>query len=428
MKNLNLTLISLFLRSFFFSNETLAQNVPKDLFTLLSEVQKEFGPLSALNKTQGMSEALVERATVWPNPELVVSREDVAASQLPNFKKGNVVLELQMPVELPGKRAAKRELALEEAALSQLEVQKQRKDILLEVALAFLDLKEKEALNRVMAQRFQLISQTAQIAIQKFKSGKLSGLEQSRALSLADLAKMELEEKEQNEKIASRRAAAYLRVSQFNASQFLFSLETIKEIKVTGIELGQPLAEKIAQVKVKKNLAELQLAQKGVFSDINLTAGTVLSYKNDPLFSMGFSFPLPLFDRNQGERRLVQMQMEMEQLSSSHISGETQRNATDLRNTLEFSMRKANHLKGNILPKLRESTFLLTEAFDKGRVSYLEMVEAQETLFSVEEKYLEALVLFHRSQIQILFSGDAEMGLSQIKSLYSTEAKIGILK
>lgn len=419
---LSCTLLS---ANFLFAPHILAREIKLDLPATLGKAQKEYGPLLAFGNTENTVQGIVQKATRLPNPELAFSWEDFLSTETSGFQHRKYNFELQMPLELGGKRSAREESALAEADLVTLESEKQKADLFVEIAKAFLDLKEKDALVKLAQERSKLASKLADIATQKLKAGKLSGVEQGRLSSLAALADIELGEREINAKNASKRVATYIGSSSSTVVDFFFPFEVIPEVSTVPIEdWTQTFAARIARAKSKKSLSEVSLAGREAIPDLMLKVGTIYDRSTkENSFSVGFSLPLPLFDRNQGGRLLAQALNETELAREKSIEPETLRELSEVSNSLEFSRAKALQLKNEILPKLRESAALLAEAYEKGRVTYLELVETQESLFSIEEKYVETLSQFHRSVFSLVFASQVNMGLAKIADLYSFEAK-----
>lgn len=410
--------------NFLIAPPIIAREIKLDLPATLEKAQKEYGPLLAFDQTELTVQGIVQKATRLPNPELAFSWEDFLSTETSGFQHGKYSFELQMPLELGGKRSAREESALAEADVVTLESEKQKADLLVEIAKAFLDLKEKDALMILAQERSKLASKLADIATQKLKAGKLSGVEQGKLSSLAALAGIELVEREIIAKNASKRAATYIGMSSVEIERFFFPFDHIPEVStIPSEDWTQTFAARIARAKSKKSFSEVTLAGRESFPDLMLKVGTIYDRTTEEnSFSVGFSLPLPLFDRNQGGRKLAQAFSEADIAREKSLKPDTLRELSEVSNSLELSRSKALLLKKEIIPKLRESAALLAEAYEKGRVNYLELVETQESLFSVEEKYVETLSKFHSSVFSLVFASQVNLGLAKIADLYSFEA------
>jgi outer membrane protein, heavy metal efflux system len=412
-----------FAASYPFSPSAMAQEIALDLLATLEKAQAEYGPFLALKQAKVSAQASIQKATAWPNPELAFSWDDFPSSEKSGTLPGKFNLELQMPLEIGGKRSAKEQSAIAESDLADLETEKQKAELLTEISDAFLNLKEKNALWELAKQRRKLASRLADIATQKFQAGKLSGVEQSRLSSLAELAEIELGEKELNAKNASQRAASYIGRPSISSNNFIFPFDEVPKVIQVGQESPEGWVTRIAIAKSKKSLADVTLATKEAIPNLTIVAGTVFERSTrESLYSVGFSLPLPLFDRNQGGRKLAQAMNETVLAREKSLKVEVTRDLLEVKNSLEFSRTKALQLKNEVLPRLRESAKLLAEAYATGRVTYLEVVETQESLFSLEEKYLETLSKYHQSVFRLAFSSQVNIGLSKIASLYSVGA------
>jgi cobalt-zinc-cadmium efflux system outer membrane protein len=112
---------------------------------------------------------------------------------------------------------------------------------------------------------------------------------------------------------------------------------------------------------------------------------------------LGFSVPLPLFNRNQGSIK------EAEHLMAK--AGE-ERRATDVQlhatltesyQNLSAALEAITALNENILPAATQTFASINEAYRQGKFGYLDVLDAQRTLFEARQQYLDALASYHES-------------------------------
>jgi cobalt-zinc-cadmium efflux system outer membrane protein len=117
--------------------------------------------------------------------------------------------------------------------------------------------------------------------------------------------------------------------------------------------------------------------------------------------AVGFSVPLPLFNRNEGSIR------EAEHLVAK--AGEEKR-ATDVKvnaimtesyQNLSVALATITSLKEDILPAATQTFASINTAYLQGKFGYLDVLDAQRTLFEARQQYLDALASYHENVAEI---------------------------
>jgi cobalt-zinc-cadmium efflux system outer membrane protein len=116
---------------------------------------------------------------------------------------------------------------------------------------------------------------------------------------------------------------------------------------------------------------------------------------------MGLSVPIPVFDRNQGgtleaRYRLAKAEQER-QASRVRVRTALARAYAEL----SASFAEATSLKNNVLPGARSAFEAAGEAFQQGKFGYLDVLDAQRTLFEATAQYIEALTSFHKAAADV---------------------------
>ena len=110
---------------------------------------------------------------------------------------------------------------------------------------------------------------------------------------------------------------------------------------------------------------------------------------------VGVSVPLPIFNRNQGNllealRREDKARDELQAVRTSV--------AADAHQALEkvnARHREARLLQAEVLPGARSAYEAATIGFENGKFSFLELLDAQRTLFSATAQYLASVAAVH---------------------------------
>jgi Outer membrane protein len=111
----------------------------------------------------------------------------------------------------------------------------------------------------------------------------------------------------------------------------------------------------------------------------------------DRVAVIGFSLPLPLFDRNQGnllaESRRADQARDLRNATELRLRQETQQ-ALQQWSTAQSEV---DAFRQTILPSARSAVDSATRGFEMGKFGFLEVLDAQRTLITARDQYLRAL-------------------------------------
>jgi cobalt-zinc-cadmium efflux system outer membrane protein len=117
----------------------------------------------------------------------------------------------------------------------------------------------------------------------------------------------------------------------------------------------------------------------------------------DDVLNVQVGFPIPIFNRNQGNIRSA----EAEWIAANN---EVRRIELDLQDRLAVAYRRyanarqqADRYRQRMIPKARKSLELVTNGYEKGQVKYLTLLTVQQTHVQVNLAYLESLQEFRSS-------------------------------
>ena len=106
---------------------------------------------------------------------------------------------------------------------------------------------------------------------------------------------------------------------------------------------------------------------------------------------IGVAIPLPIFDRNQGNlySAIRQADKAQDEYLANRIS--LTRNLLMASNQLSVSRASAQTLKQTVLPGAEQAFNAATIGFEAGKFNYLDVLDAQRTLFQARIRYLGVL-------------------------------------
>src|SRR3989338_711597 len=154
------------------------------------------------------------------------------------------------------------------------------------------------------------------------------------------------------------------------------------------------------EVDRRQALAEVERS-RGV-PDITVSLG---ARRNEDLgldqAILGFSIPIPVFDRNQGnlQEALSRTDKARDQLLSAEVQFSNELAITYER--LHAVRQEIELLQRDILPGAQSAYDASTKGFELGKFGFLDVLDAQRTLFQAKSQYLRALAEAHRSTAEV---------------------------
>ena len=156
------------------------------------------------------------------------------------------------------------------------------------------------------------------------------------------------------------------------------------------------------EAEIKKSQAVLDLEKSKAVGDITIGAGIQrFNETDDNAVVFGVSIPLPLSDRNQGAKQeaVYNLAKSREEQKAAWLKLQNEFNQTYQEFTNSYS--QAISLKNEVFPGAIEMFNAATRAYQEGKVDYLNVLDAQRTLFDVKNEYIESLASYHTARTDI---------------------------
>ena len=148
--------------------------------------------------------------------------------------------------------------------------------------------------------------------------------------------------------------------------------------------------------------AKLSLEERKRRPDV--TAG--VGYRRDSTVDdnavvLGFSFPLPLFNRNEGGIAEATASIEQKQAMVAQAEAQLKLRIAAARAQLSAAKMAYDLVQNEMLPAAAKQYSTLSEGFSLGRIKYLEMLEGRRALNSVKKQRVEALSDYHSARVEL---------------------------
>lgn len=347
-----------------------------------------------------------EQAGYWPNPRIGFEAEDVAGSgQFSGISGAEITYGVTQQIEIAGKRSNRVAAAEQGVALSQMDMNIERLNLIRDVHVAYADAIAAQETLRLAEERKELAEQLYKTVKQRVDAAREPEIQQSKAkigvsTSSFNLARAEREFKHAKHVLSSLWAGHednyHLADTHFYA---LKAPPTEHEVEAL-LDKTPDLKRWEVEHQRRKALADLEESQ--AIPDPEVAVGVRdLRGPDEQAFMVGLSIPIPVFNANQGN--IARARNEALQIESQGRDAElTLRNEVfqhleELINAYE----QAKTLKGDIIPSAEKAFSLAREGYQAGSFPYLEVLDAQRTLFEVKENYVEALKAYHTASANV---------------------------
>jgi len=346
------------------------------------------------------------QASLWPNPELEVEVEEVGgSSQRSGFDAAETTIQLSQLIELGEKRSKRTNLASLEQELAGWDYEAKRLDVFTEVNKAFIDVLAAQQRLKLTKELLLLSEELVETVTKRVDAGKDSPLEKTKAIVALSNIKIQHQQAVQHLEFTRKQLAAAWtgRDPKFeNAAGRLDSLSPIPSIdELTElIEQNPDIAR--WSLEIDKGQASLELEKARAISDITLSGGLQrFNETDDNAIVFGIAFPLPISDRNQAGklRATYELARAREEQRAAHTR--IQIKLVKAYQALLSAYTEATELDKNVLQGA-ESVFEASKTgYTRGKLDYLNVLDAQRTLFEAKARYIDAITSYHTAKADV---------------------------
>lgn len=353
------------------------------------------------------------QAGLWPNPEVEIEAEEVGGDRK-GFDSAEVTIHLSQLIELGDKSQKRERVASFKTDLAGLDYESKRLEIFGEATKAFVRVLKAQEKLELSNELLELSEKSYSAVGKRVDAGKDSPVEKTRAsVALANI-KISHSKIQRNLKYARKQLASFWGQDKPLFQQAAGSLDSVEQLP--------PLEDLIDQLKlnpqytrweseIKKSLAVLDMEKAKAIGDITIGAGLQrFNETNDNAFVFGVSIPLRISDRNQGAKQAAVFNLAKSKHEQRAAWLKLQNEFNETYQEFINSYSQATSLKTEVLPGATDMFNAATRAYREGKVDYLNVLDAQRTLFDVRNEYIESLTAYHiaRTDIERLIGDQIE--------------------
>jgi cobalt-zinc-cadmium efflux system outer membrane protein len=354
----------------------------------LEEAEARSPAIVAARAAVEAAEARVRQAGFRANPELSVEVENFAGTgELSGLRRTETTVAVNQRLDLGGRRGARLSVAQAELAVQRLRLAAARADLAHSVREQFAQAATARDRLSVAEEKEERARELARIAGVLVDAGREPPLRALRARSAAAQAAAEMEAARAEERAARGTLAALFGVSTPPASLAGSLLDLPPRI----IDPEQSLEVRIADAERMSAEAALQQELTGRRLDPSVGLGVRhVREVGDVALVAGFSMPIQLFDRNQGNISAARSNVEAAEARLAAAMAGSRVRAQNAIINVEAAQARVQALETAAIPEAAEGLRLTQLSYQAGRASLLELLDAQNAYTAAQSAHIDA--------------------------------------
>ena len=354
----------------------------------------------------------LRQAGLWPNPKLELSNQTDAPFANEGEYSRSAGLSQDFPIS--GRLALSENIARVDVARALAEVNEAERKLIGDVATAFFDIAAVDQKLKLRDDLIRSIGDLATASRARFRAGEVSELD----VNAAELELLRLKQDRTiltGERAASLRTLAGLIGLEAKDALALETRSPERKALASGDELVRRAVERrpdlrLLALSADRSEAEKTLATASAWEDWTVSLGFVRDriviegaprQTADDALAMTLSIPIPLFNGNEGTRDAAAAEKVAAQEQFIALRQRIENEVVGAREQLARLSDAVAAYEGQGLPLSRKNSALARDAYRKGQVSIMEVVQAERQEKETGLNYVEALAQYFRSLVQL---------------------------
>ena len=382
-----------------FTSGIVAQTKDSNYLTMETAVNKaiENNPeLKTLLKNIDASKAVKLQSGLMPNPELELEVENIFGSKdFSGFSGSEITASLSQNILLAGKISKLENVAEMDISLAEWDYESKRLEVITDIRKVFTGALATQKLIKKNNELIKISEELIKNLRKRVKAGKISPAEVSRAQIILNSLQINI-----NRLKADYNAAIFELTMLINDPNLSF--ESLKgELKnIDDLPVYDSLYLKLENNPNLKRFVSEYEKQKAVIiyekskatPDLTISAGyRKFNNVNANTFLIGASMLLPIFNRNQGSIQEAQIRLDQKTKEFEAVKNRLTLQLNLLYNRFETLLRNVAKLKNESIPDAEEAFKIIKEGNLVGRFTILDVLDAERTLFVIQNQYLNTL-------------------------------------
>lgn len=345
------------------------------------------------------------QSSAWANPEVGVEAENVAGQgAYKGFDSAEVTYGLTQEFQIGGKISARENIAGKGLEISNLDYQAAALDVIKDVTTAYAEAVAAEENVRLATEQKELAEDVLKSVSVRVGAAAAPLIQKSRAEVERSTATIALDTAMREREIARKKLAAVMGEEVLTSTLDSTAFYSMAKPDVVNAEEKLKSNPDVARLNssLEQSKARLDLEQANTIPDPRLSVG-MRDFRDsgDQAFVVGVSLPIPVFNANRGNIEKARHEVNRTEMDNRNTTLTVNADLTRTQQQMENAYMRADMLKTEVLPSADKAFRLAREGYGAGRFPYLEVLDAQRSLFDVKQQHIAALKEFHTSKAQV---------------------------
>lgn len=335
------------------------------------------------------------------------------------FDNADITYGVSQLVELPGKRGNRIKIADADSTKSHLSSDAARLDLIRDVTVAYVQLLAAQQEVGIREEEIGLTNAVLSSVSARVEAGKEPAIQRNKAKIAQTTSQIALD-RARRSLHAQKQALASLMGGGLGdytvVADGLPRIEEPKALEFYATRIGAALDIQGFNAEVKRAEAAVSFEKASAVPDPTFSLGVRdIRGDNSQAFIAGVSFPIPVFNLNRGN--IHRAGQELTAATSDRQAAELTLAAAlaQLHGSLMNAYNEANTLQTSVIDGAQEAFSFAKQGYEAGKFGYLEVLDAQRTLFETRQQLNTAVVDYYTQRAQIERLTSAHDTAAQIK-------------
>ncbi len=345
--------------------------------------------------------AQVLQAATRPNPTLSGQVEDLRS------QNRIATIAISQQLETAGKRDKRMAAADATLAIADADIRITQAEISAKTYAAFYQVLAAQQAQALAQELLQIATTSKETTAKRVLAGKVSPVEETKAKVAEAGLKIDLANASQQLAVAKQRLASLWAKSTETNSQVdymavgeLENLKTLPTLHDLMAQLTDSPRLKKASLAITQKQALSAIEQSKQTPDVTLSLG---ARRNEELGGItqaiiGLSIPIPVFDKNQGNLQSARAREFQSIDEKTALENQLKTELADAYSRRQLQVDAASMYKNDILQGAESAYGAARKGFEFGKFSFLEVLDAQRTLFQAKTQFIQTLALARQAE------------------------------
>ena len=346
------------------------------------------------------------QASLLPNPQLSAEMENFGGTgRFEGLDSREITIRLGQKILLGADRLKAKRLAGYNQKLAGWDYETQRLEVLTGVTQAYISTLEAQQQWRQQQELVDVAQKLFDSISAQVEAGKVSPIAETRAKVELSRAHIDLKNALNQFEAARSNLASFWGSEQPSFEGLAGTLGSPDPVPgyqslTNYIQRNPDVARWATELQQRESRLSLERA-KGIpnptisggykrFEDVGAEAAVV-----------GISIPLPFFDRNQGNIKAAKYRINRVESQREVAVTEVNRALQEAYSILQASYHEVRQLEEEVLPGAESAFEGIQTGYRQGKFDYLEVLDAQRTLFTSRTRYIQALAEYNRAVAEV---------------------------